>query len=195
MPLVVKTSRIRNATSGDIGVYDSFVTDAANGVQALVDLNTSWRVIGSTDAVDARDHTGTHPGAAIQHPIYNTNGDKVADGYAELWDGSLDESLRWDETGAFILSATTRAHTGTETDGTGATLSGNPATFGNFNVKVGMVSSTGNTWVASSALFGSQQFRFYAISDPITVVPEPGTASLLGLGVVALGTWRRRRGS
>ena len=36
---------------------------------------------------------------AINAPIYNTNGDKVADGTTDLWDGSLDNAIEYDENG------------------------------------------------------------------------------------------------
>ena len=81
--LVFSTSIQRTATSSDIADYNTFGTNVANTVQELEDLGTTWKVIGSTAAVDAKDNIGTAAGV----PIYRLDGNKVADDDADLWDG------------------------------------------------------------------------------------------------------------
>ncbi|MCA8974641.1 MAG: PEP-CTERM sorting domain-containing protein, partial [Planctomycetes bacterium] len=50
------TDSSRDATATDISTYDAFVTADATAVPFLASLNTSWRAVGSTAAVSARDH-------------------------------------------------------------------------------------------------------------------------------------------
>ena len=77
----------RNATSSDIGDYNTFVQNQRGG-GAHADpepYSSQFRVVGSTAAVDARDNTGT-TGTGV--PIYWLNGAKVANNYADFYDGS-----------------------------------------------------------------------------------------------------------
>jgi hypothetical protein len=69
------------ATSTNIADYDNFVTQEANSISALVALGTTWKVIGSTTSVDAKDHI------SLAGPVYNLNGELVATGAEDLWDG------------------------------------------------------------------------------------------------------------
>ena len=47
------TSTTTDATSPDIGYYNSFVTNVADAVPELLALNATWTVIGSTSAISA----------------------------------------------------------------------------------------------------------------------------------------------
>ena len=67
--LAFVTSTTRDPTSSDIGVYNMFVTTAANTQADLVALGTTWTAIGSTFTTDARDNTGTNP-SSTGVPIY-----------------------------------------------------------------------------------------------------------------------------
>ena len=49
---------------------------------------SQYRVVGSTSSVDARTNTGT-TGTGV--PIYWLNGNKVADNYADFYDGNWDD--------------------------------------------------------------------------------------------------------
>ena len=55
------------------------------GTSAIQAYSSQFRVVGSTRAVDARDNTGT-TGTGV--PIYWLNGRKVANNYADFYDGS-----------------------------------------------------------------------------------------------------------
>ena len=86
--LIFVSSTRRNATSSDIEVYNTFVQDrAAAGHMEIQSYSSQFRVVGSTAAVDARDNTNT-TGTGV--PIYWLNGNKVADNYADFYDGSWD---------------------------------------------------------------------------------------------------------
>ena len=98
--LAFVTSTARDATSSDIEVYNQFVTDVANGVPELADLPTTWKAIGSTEYIDARDNTDTNPNVWAGVPIFLLNGTKLVDDNADLWDGSLDVALNVDESGS-----------------------------------------------------------------------------------------------
>src|SRR5690242_18076131 len=74
--LVFVTSTARNATSTNIADYNTFVTNTANGVAELVSLGTTWKVIGSTSSVSARDNTGTNP-SSTGVPIYRLDGTRI----------------------------------------------------------------------------------------------------------------------
>ena len=88
--LIFATSQKRDATPTDIGTYNTFVQDAAGGGHAdIQDYSASFRVVGCTSAVDARDNTATRA-TDEDVPIYWLNGNKVADDYADFYDGSWD---------------------------------------------------------------------------------------------------------
>ena len=87
--LLFITTTKRDATSSDIGVYNSFVeVHASEGHEAIRAYSAGFRVLASTQAVDARDNTAT-TGTGV--PIYWLNGNKLADDYADLYDGSWDD--------------------------------------------------------------------------------------------------------
>jgi hypothetical protein len=186
--LVFVTSTRRDALSSNIADYNSYVTDLAESVPELLALGTSWRAIASTRHVDARDNTSTNPsedGPGV--PIYNLAGTRIASDYADLWDGTLESAVSWDETGSFPSYST--PWTGSNADGRGD--AGNEmgeelTTFGSSNhASLGLWIN----WATSgSVLLGG----VYAMSGTLTVVPEPTTATLLALGLVALAAHRRR---
>ena len=86
--LLFITDDWRDATSSDIDVYDAFVQGAALGGHAAIKPYAGkFRVVGSTAAVDARDHTRTNPSNA-GHPdvsIFWLNGQRVAQNNAGFW--------------------------------------------------------------------------------------------------------------
>ena len=80
----------RNANSSDIADYNTFVQNlvANNGHADIKALSATFRMLGSTEDVDARDNTGT-TGTGVA--IYWLGGAKVADDYADFYDGGWDE--------------------------------------------------------------------------------------------------------
>ena len=94
--LLFVTSTGRNATSSNIGDYNRFVQDrAAAGHTAIRSFSGHFRALASTRAaastvtVNAIDNTGTtHRGSNKGPPIYWLNGGKVANDYADFYDGS-----------------------------------------------------------------------------------------------------------
>ena len=87
--LIFLSSTKRTATSSSISTYNTWIqTRAAAGHMALDDYSDQFKVVGCTNAVDARDNTGT-TGTGV--PIYWLNGNKVADNYADFYDETWDD--------------------------------------------------------------------------------------------------------
>ena len=146
--LIFLSSTKRNALSTDIGDYNTFVQDrAAAGHADILAYSGGFGVIGCTAAVDARDNTAT-TGTGV--PIYWLDGAKVADDYADFYDGSWDDEVNdKNESGADAHDTSQSDNypfTGCKNDGTeefaGAT---NPRSLGatNGNVRIGRLNSSG----------------------------------------------------
>ncbi len=86
--LLIITDDWRDATATDIAEYDAHVWDSIRtGHAAIRRYAGQFRVVGSTAAVDARDHTRTNPNDAghPDAPIYWLNGERVAANNAGFW--------------------------------------------------------------------------------------------------------------
>ena len=77
----------RAANSANIADLDRLVRNGVGTNADLAAYKNLFKVLGSTPTVDARDHTGT---TGTGEPIYWFNGDKVADDYADFYDGTWD---------------------------------------------------------------------------------------------------------
>ena len=99
--LLFVSSTKRNATSADIADYNSFVqTRAAGGHSEIAGFASGFRAVASTAVVDARDNSNTNPGVdQAGVPIYWLGGAKVADDYADFYDGDWDSLAAVDESG------------------------------------------------------------------------------------------------
>ena len=81
------TKIVPNSTH--IATYNTFILGlAAAGHADIQTYSAGFRSVGCTAAVDARNNTGT-TGTGV--PIYWLNGTKVADSYADFYDGSWDD--------------------------------------------------------------------------------------------------------
>ena len=180
--LVFVTSTGRSAFSSDIADYNAFVTAAANAVPELLALGTTWTAIASTPSVDARDNTGTNPGGGSGDPIYNTNDQLVATGNPDLWDGAIAVPILYDENGN-VRSSNVWACT--LTDGTGAPGLGSCG-------GVGRSFESNARWINFGSQSASTQNPLYGISGTLIATPEPGTALLLGAGLLGIAAGGRR---
>ena len=185
------TSTDPGCTLSTIEEYNAYIQDLANAA-GLGDA--TWKVLGSTSLVDARDNTGTNPAVdGVGVPVYLVDGTTlVADNNADLWDGEVAHIIDQDEYG------TAKSHwpfTGTYWDGTLCT--GKPNANGggldNLTGEVGQGQSGVTTnwiWRQYTSDPAATELPLYGMSD---IIPEPATMGLLALGGVALLARRRRR--
>ena len=101
--LVFLTSSKSKAESTEIVYYNRYVQDrveaAVDAGAAIRPYDLQFKAIASTAAVNARDNTQTGP-LDTDAPIYWLNGNKAADNYADMYDGTWDdEANRTTESG------------------------------------------------------------------------------------------------
>ena len=173
--LIFVTEDTRNATSSDIADYNTFVQEqAAAGHMDIQAYSSQFRVVGSTAAVDARDNTNT-TGTGV--PIYWLNGAKVANNYADFYDGSWsNEANPKRPSGAGVTSTgiVPRYHTGSRDNGTEYFTSGGTsyALGGGLSRSGRLNFATGNP-LSSDAVTNTVNQRFYGLSPVFTVKAGP----------------------
>ena len=157
-------------TSSDIDDYNDYVqsqANASNAHSAIKPYASGFRVVGSTDDDDARDNTSTtHTNTNRGLPIYWLNGNKVADDYADFYDGSWDDETNpRGRNGSAISLPFGLVMTGSNNDGTAK-----PTTaFGNSIVEYAAPSG-GKPLSASGHVPGTEtQLGYYALSEVFTV--------------------------
>ena len=170
---LTSTGRSGNATSSNIEVYNTFVQDlVAAGHSAIRSYSSQFRVVGSTAAVDARDNTGT-TGTGV--PIYWLDGGKVADNYADFYDGSWsNEANAKTESGNNISIGFLPIFTGSNDDGTEYFASdGDSAALGNSSVRTGRLNHATANPLSGGNTLSINGGRFYALSPVFTVKAGP----------------------
>jgi hypothetical protein len=203
--LVFVTSTKRDATSKNIDDYNTFVNTAANSVSELAALGTTWKAIASTKNTPAAVNTSTdliyNPG---QQPIYRLDGALVANDYWEFWNGKHRVAIDRNESGS---PADDPYHnftvwTGTKPDGyqfsyefnIAGPLGGGSTRFGDVKSVMGYYNSFhSQLWTIGVIEVTETAGRLYAMSGPITVVPEPSSFVLAALGLLGLIVYTRRR--
>ena len=153
---------------------------------ALFNENDNYQfhvgILGSTEGVNARDHTGTtHTSAEPGVPIYWLGGPRVADDYADFYDGSWDHSNPGrDQNGDELTFATnTFIWTGSNSDGTLAINEG----MGSPQVRLGAPGQgAGNEIRSSSTDISSARHFYYGLSYVFRVV-QSGNADLSALTI------------
>jgi len=124
--LLFATEGRRNAMATDIATYNAFVReDAAGGHPSIRPYADHFRVLGSTAEVDARTNTATDPDHdGPGQPIYWLNGPKIADDYADFYDGVWRHADpgRLSDGSVFAFGPYLHVYTGTKNDGTASWL-------------------------------------------------------------------------
>ena len=188
--LLFLSSTKRDATSSDIADYNTFVQDrAAAGHLDIRVYSSGFRVVGCTEAVDARINTGTtYTNTDLGVPIYWLNGAKAADDYEDFYDGSWDEEANDKaESGADGPETSLEANhpfTGCVDDGTESVFNDISRALGRLNVRVarpgGSYSSDGplsSTYVANR----SNTRPMYGLSEVFEAPSHDATLSGLEL--------------
>ena len=113
--LLFITTGKRDAESSDIADYNAFVQNAAKSGHASIRRHSSgFRAVASTPGVDARDNSAT-TGTGVK--IFWLNGNKLADDYADFYDGDWDDEVnRTNENGS--SESDKSVWTGSNNDGT-----------------------------------------------------------------------------
>ena len=177
--LIFLTSETRDAASTDIAEYDAFVQGrASDGHADIQPYARLFKVLGSTAAVDARDHTETTYASSDKGvPVYWLGGSRVADDYEDFYDGGWDDEVnRNDETGNGATVASERfPFTGSNHDGTGK-----PGTeLGSGTVTAGALADPQPQGPISSqgAQPNTDESPFYGLSPVFTVAAAPTAVS------------------
>jgi hypothetical protein len=205
---VTSTTTSGYASSGTDG--NNIVQARADAVPQLAQLGATWKMIGSTSTVSARENTETDPvanGAGV--PIFLIwNSTLIASDYSDLWDGNLQADLNYTELGTQYNG---RVWTGDVENGLGESqYFGHPSgtLFGNSAPSTGttipVIPQTGqpgrNGWMFDWTMDSFQPAALYAMSSLLTIPTNPGVVpeatSLLTWGLLALagfGTASGRR--
>ena len=167
-----------NASSSDIDDYNTFVQDLveASGHEAIKALSATFRMLGSTEAVDARDNTATtYTDDDKGVPIYWLDGAKVADDYADFYDGDWDEEATGARENGDSVSIGNdwKIWTGSAEDGTEA--------MNDTNTESRALGNSGNHWVMQGSPNGSDSAHGPIESDTIGRTTSRGVYGLSGV--------------
>ena len=196
--LIFLSSTKRKATSLDIADYNTFIRDlTSKGRSAIRPYADGFNVVGCTASmpgfpagVNARDNTGT-TGTGV--PIYWLKGNRVANNYADFYDGSWDDEANVKnesgDNGLNINQSANRPWTGCEHDGTEAFVSGASEGLGENDVdfvRVGQPNSsgTGHGPLNSNGDYedSNQNRPMYGLSQVFEVIQIPGNTGTLTTG-------------
>ena len=170
-----------SAGGSSITGYDNHVQSAAAaGHTDIQAYSSAFKMLGSTRATDARDHTGT---TGVGVPIYWLNGAKIADNYADFYDGTWDEEAQGRrESGAVAnLSSSWQIWTGSTHQGTELIGAGNNSrALGGASVSANLVgvgkpnsTTSGHGPLAGETADKNGSKAVYALSDVFIVASNP----------------------
>jgi hypothetical protein len=194
--IVFLTNGVTQATSSDIGYYNTFVNNDAINQAGGIGNNVvygstvlTWTAIASTNAVSAITNIGS-----FGVPVYTASGTRItpSDTAAGLWSGSLLAPINQFLTSLFSFD--TAVWTGTLPNGlaAGSFTLGSGSEFGS---TPGLSNKTTSEWVETGATPSNLNNNMYGISQVLTAVPEPSTyaMALAGLACGGFSMWRRRK--
>ena len=174
----------RSPNSSDIEKYNTYVqgqANSSNAHSAIKPYHTYFRVLASTSAVHARDNTHT-TSSDTDAAIYWLGGNKVADNYGDLYDGTWDdEENAKNRSGSDSPTGTNFRQPYTGSDNGGRKHTDPLGNSGGFAVVGKLDSSDGNP-LSSSELVGTGQGQlrpYYALSG-VFVVPSSNSAPEFG---------------
>lgn len=145
-----------------IASYNAHANTAADlsGVKGTDDPSITWSALMAHS--DGTTQTTSLFAANTSAPIYNLNGDVVADNVADMFDGTLDNAIGYDQSGTAINRF---AFTGFSSDGSTSDEIGTGS-------RSGHITAADGTW-ASVVSFSPNPESVYAVSPLLTA---PGVA-------------------
>ena len=150
----------------------------------MANYASQFKVVGSTADTDARDNTET-TGTGV--PIYWVNGNKLADGYSDFYDGSWDDETNIKDESGENRSSPLLIFTGSGNDGTESFVASSSRAFGMNNVRMGQLDAPGTVNSPLSGNFvatKNENYPFYGLSPVFTIAtPVPDTWSLKPSGL------------
>ena len=189
--LVFVTPIARNAVPTTIDVYNDFVQGEAEDNPSLTgtDLGITYKVIGSTIA----DNVSAFNNAVVEAPVYLFDGTLIATGFDDMWDGEIAAPINVTQWGGAASGDPTLVGTGSNSDGSlGQFPLGNISVTG--TITAGRLNESNSTWIAGPDVNKILPYRFYGLSEKITVVPIPAAAWLFGSGLLGMiGIARRKK--
>lgn len=192
--LVYVTSQTISGSFTDTSTYNSFADDVANNnggfSGSLISGISSWDAIISSNDLSARENTSTVPGTdGAGIPIYNILGQRLADSYADFWDGLLATDVASSvagterDTAPPLISSgegdVQGVWTGTASDGTTSL----PVGAGTTTRGVSLIipgNLFADSWVEAASRTSASSLPIYGISSILTVGPEPETFMFMG---------------
>lgn len=186
------TGATTQATSSDIATYNAFVQGDAAGA-TYNGVTVTWKAIGSTATVDARDNVG---GFGTSVRVYLPGGTLVANDLTTnaggLWSAALFAAPNQLIDGT---TSTGNTWTGSNPSGVASSL---PLGAGAGSSTWADRSSSNNAWLMINPFASTNSYGMYGLSAELTVsaVPEidpAGMAGVLALVTGALGIAERRR--
>ena len=179
--LLFVTSARRDARSTNIADYNSFVqARAANGHAAIQHYGKGFRVLGSTQTVNARANTCTQS-SDTDAVVYWLNGAKAADDYADFYNGSWDSNADRLESGSENSDGTTRTWTGTDNDGTTDSFNA----LGGLNPAFTVSGSVTVTPLKLGITSNSSRYRLYGLSQIFVVDANRTTPATTDISIVS----------
>lgn len=180
------TEGVTPAVDPSISHYDSFVNAEAVSPGAITETwGIEWSAVAATfEEYDAAVNAG------VSAPVYLLDGTLIATGELDFWDGDHASAISRNQYGD---EKVTPVWTGMYDDG------GAHFVLGDISLgwaTSGYSASANGLWASNGYGMYTLQWSMYAISEELTVIPEPTTLStslmLTGLGTI-VGFARRKR--
>ncbi len=172
--IIFTTSTNRDAWSSDAADYDAHVLAAANSAGIGDELGIGWTALVSVgDETAPQHHARDRVSLGANVPVYNTRLELVATGFADLWDGSLQNPLNSDEHGRMVGGD---SWTGSNADGTADEVdylgSSSPVAW------CGQASAIDERWIRNVTPGKGAGLHVIAMSEELTV-PEPSEVEMV----------------
>jgi hypothetical protein len=192
---VMSSKNSIDGTSSSQAVYDARVQADADAFGIGSTAGVLWFAMVSTPDSEARQQppapyaAGGFNGNGIgpNTPVYNMSLEELADdrlvatGFADLWNGSIGHTIGFEADGNNNIGQAV-VWTGSDSNGNNAA---NGSHMGTAFPRTGYVLTTSAGWISDdNSLPNTELRRLYAISEELTVVPEPSSLVLAALSVI-----------